>query len=1136
MKWTIQYRLLRVIAIFAFLTSCDSGNGPSTASFESSQVKLTPPATLTRAVDPEVLFAEVTLSYFFNSAPVTIPPTIASRTGNSDAWTVALDVPANTDFAIVVTWYDTMDANQRLDLTTVRKAVAASAANSQLTLEFDFLTFDSSEFNEDGDSFTNLDERNNGTDPFVFTGDTQEPLVDDLTLVRYEEDGEYPLLVSLAELGGLPIVETSWELRPHTDENSSECSLLAGFNIDGAKTSLDEACTTSEDCSVTIDEVIQDTQVDSDIEFLVAVPPLKAAVSLSYQLVATNNAQETAARLFNLCLIAINEAPVAVDDSFTAIAGIPLTITAGGGVDLLSNDTDDVDESNQTLSISTSPERAPARAASFDLRSDGGFTYLYNAGPEGVGSDGVSDSFVYSVTDGSFVSNATVTLNIVSDDQPPVLISSIPAQSVVVGMGLAFDLSRFFEDPEGSELSFNTAAGTLPPSGGVIVTELGILSGAARPGDEGTYSVEVEARDLESLVTGILDLEVRENQRPIAGSIEDVGPVESGVLISVNVSESFSDPEGAALRFTLTSSPESALQINPVTGLITGRLANAGVYSLTVSATDGITESVSSSFTVTQNAPVVAILGAISPNSLSLNADVNQSDSSSVSFSNVGNALLNYSVTSDQSWIAATPSSGSVAVNGNESVQITAQCGEIEDTRTGTLSIGGDGGTRTVSVSIVCSQEAVPILSEIDPSSLSLSADVNQSDASSVSFSNDGNAVLNYSVTSNQPWITTEPASGSVAVNGNESVQITAQCGEIEDTRTGTLTIGGNGGTQTVAVSIVCSQEPVAILSEIDPASLVLSADVNQSDVSSVSFSNDGNAVLNYSVTSDQAWLTAEPASGSVAVNGNESLEVAAQCSEGEDTRKGTLTIGGNGGTRTVSVSIVCSPEPEAILRGVDPEALNLSAFVNVSPTSATSSFSFSNGGNAVLSYSVTSDQSWLSVKPVSGNVAVDGFQNIEVTGQCGQDEETRTGALFVDSNGGTQTVPVSIACTQGPEAILSEIDPYPESEIDSGPLELSAYHGNQGDFVGESEAIDSASISFRNDGNAVLNFSVSSSSFWLTATPVSGDVAADGSQSVEVTAQCGDIQEELVGTLSIDSNGGMRTLSVSLYCYSVIF
>lgn len=101
----------------------------------------------------------------------------------------------------------------------------------------------------------------------------------------------------------------------------------------------------------------------------------------------------------SLTVTAVNDAPVAFDDVYSAVSGAPLVVAAAAGV--LLNDID-VDSAMLTVAAVTS---APAHGTVV-VGAAGGFTYTPNAGYTGP------DSFTYSVTDGALDDTADVLLDV----------------------------------------------------------------------------------------------------------------------------------------------------------------------------------------------------------------------------------------------------------------------------------------------------------------------------------------------------------------------------------------------------------------------------------------------------------------------------------------------------------------------------------------------------------------------------------------------------------------------------------------------------------------------------------------------------------------------------------------------------
>ncbi len=116
----------------------------------------------------------------------------------------------------------------------------------------------------------------------------------------------------------------------------------------------------------------------------------------------------------------VNDDPVAVDDSYSVDEEKTLNVAVPG---VLDNDYDPESDTLEVISIIDSPDYA----SSFDLYSDGSFTYVHD------GSETTSDSFVYEISDGNGGTDqatVTITINPVNDpgsNNPPVLSNENPS-------------------------------------------------------------------------------------------------------------------------------------------------------------------------------------------------------------------------------------------------------------------------------------------------------------------------------------------------------------------------------------------------------------------------------------------------------------------------------------------------------------------------------------------------------------------------------------------------------------------------------------------------------------------------------------------------------------------------------------
>jgi len=240
-------------------------------------------------------------------------------------------------------------------------------------------------------------------------------------------------------------------------------------------------------------------------------------------------------------------------------------------------------------------------------------------------------------------------------------------------------------------------------------------------------------------------------------------------------------------------------------------------------------------------------------------------------------------------------------------------------------------------------------------------------------------ANVSWTVTDDQTWITATPVSG--ANNGSFTVSATANTGTTS--RTGTVTVTGGGLTRTVSVTQAAPTANNLTLSQtsLSFASAAASSAVNVT------------ANVSWTVTDDQTWLSASPTSGS----NNGSFTVSATANTGTTSRTGTVTVTGGGLTRMVAVTQA----------GTTASTLTVSA-TSLALASSASTGTFSITSN--VSWTVTDDQTWITVSPASGvsnaTVTVSAIANTATT--------SRSGTVTVSGGSITRTVAVTQAAATG--------------------------------------------------------------------------------------------------------------------------
>ncbi|MGA7614707.1 MAG: Ig-like domain-containing protein [Thermoanaerobaculia bacterium] len=309
----------------------------------------------------------------------------------------------------------------------------------------------------------------------------------------------------------------------------------------------------------------------------------------------------------SITVTAVNDAPVAVDDSYSTNEDTPLNVLAASGV--LANDTD-VDGDPLTAILVAGPSNG-----GLTLNADGSFSYTPNANYNG------SDSFTYKANDGSLDSNvATVTITINAVNDPPVATgdSYTTTEDTPLNVVAATGVLANDTDPESDPL---TAVLVSAPSNGTLTLNAdGSFTYTPSANFNGSDSFTYKANDGTSdsnvatvaiNVTAVNDPPVangdsfsvnEDTPLPVAapGVLANDTDVENDPLVAVLVS----GPANAA-SFTLNADGSFSYTPNPNFN---------GADSFTYKANDGSLDSNVATVTITVNpvddAPVNSVPAA----------------------------------------------------------------------------------------------------------------------------------------------------------------------------------------------------------------------------------------------------------------------------------------------------------------------------------------------------------------------------------------------------------------------------------------------------------------------------------------------------------------------------------------------
>ncbi len=273
--------------------------------------------------------------------------------------------------------------------------------------------------------------------------------------------------------------------------------------------------------------------------------------SFVYEVLDQNGASDTGT--VTITVNPVNDAPVAVNDSYSTNEDTQLVVTAPG---VKSNDAD-VDGDQLTVSLVSAPTHGGVA-----LSADGSFTYTPDTDFFGT------DTFTYKVNDGAASSNvATVTITVNPVNDAPLLSVDHhhavgPTHADPKEGELAKNHGTYGEVDPGDTVTLSASIGTIIDNGN------GTWKWTYQTSDDilpETLDVEITAADNHGAsTTRVFHLQV-ENVAPTA--VADAGATDEDHTTSGNVLTNDTDPAGAndpltAVPFTITTAKGATVTLN----------------------------------------------------------------------------------------------------------------------------------------------------------------------------------------------------------------------------------------------------------------------------------------------------------------------------------------------------------------------------------------------------------------------------------------------------------------------------------------------------------------------------------------------------------------------------------------------
>ncbi|HVK08484.1 MAG TPA: Ig-like domain-containing protein, partial [Gemmataceae bacterium] len=293
-----------------------------------------------------------------------------------------------------------------------------------------------------------------------------------------------------------------------------------------------------------------------------------------------------------LTVNAVNDPPVADNDSYATDEDVQLVVTAPG---VLDGDTD-IEGSTLTAAVVTNPANG-----TLTLNSNGSFTYTPNANFNGT------DSFTYRANDGAANSNtATVTLTVNAVNDPPVADNDAYTTSEDTPLTVAAPgVLDGDTDVEGSALTAVVAAG--PANGSLTLNANGSFTYTPNANFNGTDSFTYRASD-GSLTSNLATVTITVspvNDAPVADNDSYTTNEDTPLTVAApGVLDGDTDVDGDQLTVTLVAGPANgSLTLNSNGSFTYTPNANFnGTDSFTYRANDGAANSNTATVTLTVNA------------------------------------------------------------------------------------------------------------------------------------------------------------------------------------------------------------------------------------------------------------------------------------------------------------------------------------------------------------------------------------------------------------------------------------------------------------------------------------------------------------------------------------------------------
>ncbi len=652
-----------------------------------------------------------------------------------------------------------------------------------------------------------------------------------------------------------------------------------------------------------------------------------------------------------------NDAAEAADDSNTVSEDGSVTAVAPG---VLNNDTDsENDPLTAVLNTTTS-------SGTLNLSSDGGYTYAPD--PDFCGSD----SFTYIANDGQLDSNvATVNLSIICFNDDPV--ASDDSESTNEDTAVTITVLSNDTDVDIGDI-LTAASVTQPVNGSVSINGDNTI----------TYTPDANFNSNDSFTYDVSDgnggsstATVTVTVNPVnddPDAVDDTANTLEDTAVIIDVLANDDDIDGDTLSVTTVSTPANGAVVINVDNTITytpiAQFSGNDSFTYTISDGNGGTDS----------ATVTLTIQSVNDNPDAVDDAATTDEDTAVSITVLSNDsdIDGDTLTVDS---AITPANGAIVINGDNTITYTPNPDYNGSDSFSYTVADGNGGLDTALVTITIT----PV--NDNPDAIDDSITTNEDTAVIITvLTNDMDVDGDMLTVDNA----TNPASGSVIVNVDETITYTPNP-DYNGSDSFSYTISdGNGGSDTALVTITMTPvndapdavDDTAVTDE--DIAITVTVLANDNDV-------DGDTLAVTSVTT--------PAFGTALIVANSVVYTPNADYNGSDSFSYTINDG-NGDTDTATVSIAITPVNDAPVGAADgvvtPEdtAVTLDVLANDNDV---------DGDTLTVSSTTT---------PANGTTAINLDETITYTPNASFNGVDTFSYTVIDGQGGTDSALVTVTIT----------------------------------------------------------------------------------------------------------------------------